>query len=312
MPGFTVVIPLYNKENYIAATLNSVLAQTFFDFEILVVNDCSTDDSVAVVRKFIDNRIRVVEHTVNKGLSASRNTGIKEAKAKYIAFLDADDLWKPTFLESIDNLIKKFPQAGIYATKYEEVYENGQIIEIPTSHVIGLKKYGSVINHYEANLSKPIYCSSCFCIDKRVVERAGYYNEAITFAEDIDYTIRLNYHYELAFLDESLASYIIYTQNQITHASLKNKVITDFDKYEAAYPDRPDIKKYLDFHRYVTAKLYRISGDMAGYKKMKAGIDVNNLNLSQRILLYAPEFILKGIRKVKRILQKRGLNPTTY
>ena len=93
---FPVVIPLYNKEVYIKNTLNSVLAQTIKDFEIIVVNDGSTDKSAEVVKSLSDPRIRLINQ-VNAGVSVARNRGINEAKADLIAFLDGDDEWKTKF-----------------------------------------------------------------------------------------------------------------------------------------------------------------------------------------------------------------------
>lgn len=118
-PFFSVVIPLYNKQNYIKETIKSVLNQTFQDFEIVIVNDGSKDDSVKVVESIQDDRIKLV-HQENSGVSVARNMGIKEANAKYIAFLDADDLWLPEFLQTIYELIQNFPDAGLYATAYKK------------------------------------------------------------------------------------------------------------------------------------------------------------------------------------------------
>lgn len=95
----SVVIPLYNKEKQIANTLHSVLRQTFQNFEIVVVNDGSTDNSVQEVEKVNDIRIRIV-HQNNAGVSAARNKGIEEARYDIIAFLDADDEWKAEYLET--------------------------------------------------------------------------------------------------------------------------------------------------------------------------------------------------------------------
>ena len=124
MPLFSVIIPLYNKENYIQQTIESVLQQTVTDFELLVVNDASTDNSVSVVSKISDSRIKLVENAKNVGLSATRNHGISKASGKIIALLDADDLWLPNFLETIQYLHKTFPEASIYGTDYAEMYES--------------------------------------------------------------------------------------------------------------------------------------------------------------------------------------------
>ena len=102
----SVVIPLYNKEKQVAHTLQSVLRQTFQDFEIVIVDDGSTDHSVEEVEKVRDTRIRLV-HQQNAGVSAARNRGISEAKYDLIAFLDADDEWKPEYLETQYGLYQK-------------------------------------------------------------------------------------------------------------------------------------------------------------------------------------------------------------
>src|SRR5690554_5521626 len=98
---FSVVIPLYNKELSISNTIQSVLDQTFQNFEIVIVNDGSTDNSVKEVEKFDDKRIRLI-HQENQGVSAARNRGIKEARYEWIAFLDGDDLWEKEHLEEYE------------------------------------------------------------------------------------------------------------------------------------------------------------------------------------------------------------------
>jgi len=311
MPFFSVVIPLYNKENFIAGTLKSVLAQTFTDFEVIIVNDVSTDNSLGVIDHIVDDRIRIIEHNVNKGLSASRNTGIKNAASDIIAFLDADDLWKPEFLEKMHSLMTLYPEAGIYGSRYEEIYPNNLIIPIPSPQSELINNMGT-INFYISNLKKPIFCSSCICIKKGVFYDTGFYDEKITFSEDIDLYIRAAIKYQIAYCNDILASYIIYYQNQMTSNGLRNKVIPDFDKYEVLSVNRPDIKIYLDFHRYIMAKHYKLDGDRSGYNKMTNSISLNSLNYKQIVLLYAPVFILKIIKRFKMVLLKKGLNPTTY
>ena len=106
IPQVSVVIPLYNKAPYIDRALRSVLAQTFQDFEVIIVDDGSTDGGAKIVKSTTDKRIKLIQQK-NSGVSAARNRGIQESKSKLIAFLDADDEWKSRFLEVILRLRKK-------------------------------------------------------------------------------------------------------------------------------------------------------------------------------------------------------------
>ena len=112
MPLFSVVIPLYNKENYISETINSVLKQSVQDFELIVINDGSTDKSLDIVKSFNDFRISLIDQK-NIGLSATRNKGIKLAKGRIVALLDADDLWQPNFLKEIKSFHEAHPDIDV-------------------------------------------------------------------------------------------------------------------------------------------------------------------------------------------------------
>src|SRR6478672_7420045 len=122
MPVFSIVIPLYNKANYFENTLKSVLEQTFTAFEIVIVDDCGSDNSYDVAKRFVSDKIRIIRHDRNHGLSAARNTGIKNANSNYVAFVDADDLWKPDYLQELHQLVSDFSDAKLFATAYEEIY----------------------------------------------------------------------------------------------------------------------------------------------------------------------------------------------
>ena len=118
--------------------MKSVLKQTHQFFEILIVNDASTDNSLQLVKELNDKRIRIIENKKNLGLSATRNAGVSHAKNDYIAFLDADDCWHTTFLERIASLIEEFPDEGVFATYYEENF-NGKILS-PKIKIADCKK----------------------------------------------------------------------------------------------------------------------------------------------------------------------------
>ena len=123
---FSVVIPLYNKEHYIEATIRSVLSQSCKDFEIIVVDDGSKDNSLALAQKFEGGNIRVIAQE-NQGVSVARNTGILNAKGEYICFLDADDEWRPEYLATINGLTEQYPESAIFVTAYAVNMGNGKI-----------------------------------------------------------------------------------------------------------------------------------------------------------------------------------------
>ena len=122
---FSVVVPLYNKENCIRMTLESVKKQSFKDYEVIVVDDGSTDCSLEEARKIKSENITII-HQQNQGVSVARNTGILHAQGQYIAFLDADDEWEPDYLKTIDHLIEKYPESDMYVTAYRIDMGNGK------------------------------------------------------------------------------------------------------------------------------------------------------------------------------------------
>ena len=116
IPLFSVIVPLFNKEAYIVETLRSIMNQSCQDFELIVVDDCSTDNSLKLVKSLQIPNIRIIYHKTNKGLSATRNTGARQAKGELITMLDADDRWHHDFLSSIAKMVVDFPKASIFGT----------------------------------------------------------------------------------------------------------------------------------------------------------------------------------------------------
>jgi glycosyltransferase involved in cell wall biosynthesis len=310
MSFFTVIIPLYNKEKYIENAIKSVLNQTFTDFNLLIINDFSTDKSVEIASKYISDTVEIIHHEKNAGLAAARNTGIKNSNSNYITYLDADDLWKPTFLESIFQLIQNFPEARIFGTNYEEVWDN--IIKIPHngSEILPIDFTG-YINFFKINVKQGIYNHGSVCFHKEVFEKIGFYNEKINFSEDLDFNIRANYNFKLAYTNSIQMRYFMQTENQLTQSSLLNKTIPDFDTYENWAKTNSDLKKYLDFERYVLGKRLKKNNDLR-WKKMIATIDSRNLNWKQNVLLKMPRFGLNLLEKLKLFLLKLGIKTSTY
>jgi glycosyltransferase involved in cell wall biosynthesis len=311
MAFFTIIIPLYNKESFVENTINSILNQTFTEYEVFIVNDCSTDDSVVKVKPFLSEKIKLIEHSENKGLSAARNTGIQNANSDYITFLDADDLWKPTFLETIHQLITNFPEAKIFGTNYEEVYANK--IVVPKNSASELTPNSAqIIDFFKYNLGQGIYNHGSVCFHKCVYEKAGLYDESIDFAEDLDFNIRANYYFKLAYSNTIQMQYFMETGLQLTRSSILNKRLPDFDKYDAFTKENNALTKYLAFERYVLAKHIKTDGGLDLYKKISSKIDYSYLNWKQKMLLKLPAFILKLIKAIKEVLIKKGVKITSY
>lgn len=180
----SVVIPLYNKKECVAHTLECVLNQTYQEFEVVVVDDGSTDGSAEVVEGFTDERIRLTRQE-NGGVSAARNRGIKEARSEYVAFLDADDEWKPEHLQTLVGLMEKYPQCGAYSTNYE--FKQGEKVKPTILNRIPFEgEDGVLTNYFEvASCSHPPVCTSAVCVKKSLLNEIGGFPVGIKSGEDL-------------------------------------------------------------------------------------------------------------------------------
>ena len=199
MPEISVVIPLYNKGPYIARALNSVLTQTFQDFEVIVVNDGSTDEGAEVVRGFHDPRIRLIQQE-NRGVSAARNRGVEDSRAELIAFLDADDEWFPGHLETILRLRNNFPEGGAYATRHQ-IYSPDGKIRSAKYYAIPPEPWEGIIPEYflTVALGDVPACSSTVVIPKKVFQEIGGFVTGERWGEDIDVWGRIALRYPIVF-----------------------------------------------------------------------------------------------------------------
>lgn len=205
-PRFSVIMPLYNKAPYVKKALESVLIQTYTDYEIIVVDDGSTDNSADIVRelvigncKLVNDQFRLISQA-NAGVAAARNNGVAKLKGEYVCFLDADDWWKPTFLEEMDRLIKDYPDAGLYATNYV-YYKQGK------THVALHLKRG-YMNYPEAYLhgEMPVWTGAT-CMPRRVFDEMGGFPVGIKLGEDFLLWAKTALKYPIAFCELPLAYY---------------------------------------------------------------------------------------------------------
>lgn len=221
----SIVVPLYNKEKYIENTIQTVLKQTYQDFELIVVNDGSTDKSVSIVSSIKDARVTLINQD-NAGVSVARNTGIEVAKYSWIAFLDADDWWAPTFLEEIKNTIEQFTNEKIFATGRSRVFN--ELVERYDNEYLPKNNATSFVNYFKiiAKYLPPIN-SSNVVIHKTLLSD-NKFKEGMRQHEDHDLWIRLCVSNEVVFINKSLSFY----RKAIATSASQNKFYReDFENY---------------------------------------------------------------------------------
>jgi len=317
MVQFSIVIPLYNKKAFVAEALHSIAGQNAWQqphapgYEIIVVDDASTDGSTEVVKALQWPTIRLLNHTHNQGLSAARNTGIEAAQAPWILFLDADDVWEPEFMTAIRTMMKAYPKEKVLATAYVEW--DGQHTRTPAT----LAQYWPhhqiqyLPDVFAVNKTQGLFVHSGICFHKEVFAKVGTYNPDIRFAEDLDFNIRCLMQYRLVFYNAPLLRYRVGVPGQLTQASIKGKSIPNYNLYQPWVAERPSLGPYLDFERYVLAKHLKTDGD-ARYKAIAAAIQPAHLRPTQRLLLACPAGILRWIVRIKKFLSRIGWRVHTY
>lgn len=205
---FSIVIPLYNKEKTIVRTLKSVLAQTVEDFEVIIIDDGSTDNSLDKIDSVKDNRIRVITQK-NAGVSTARNKGIKESKYELITFIDADDEWDVNFLETISSLIDCYPKAKVYGTNYRLRDCHGNVYQTIINGLnFGGKDSGLVDNYFEiAAKSSPPICSICVAMRRQDLIDVGGFPIGIKSGEDLLTWAKLLVNGNLAYCVSAHSTY---------------------------------------------------------------------------------------------------------
>lgn len=244
---FSVIMPLYNKAPYVKKAIESVMAQTWRDFELVVIDDGSSDDSYAVADAALQE-CKVpyqLVHQKNAGVSTARNNGGALSHGDYICFLDADDWWAPTFLEKMNGLIRDYPEAGIYGTNYYYV-KNG----VERVCIEGVETgYINYCRVYADRLKMPL-TSISVAIPRHVFYSYKGFVPKIKLGEDFMLWIQIALSYKVAFLNSPLA---YYNQDSdpvwrgVGHlVSPENHMLWNLDFLSEKEISDPDLKRLLD------------------------------------------------------------------
>ena len=195
----SVIIPTYNAAAFIEQALDSVLAQSYRQFEVLVVNDGSTDNTETIIKNYSDTRIRLISQD-NGGLSNARNTGIRSARGDYLAFLDADDYWMPEKLNKQIELLKHHPEIGFCSTHTRVETPEGVFLNVWPCPEISI----STLHTIFAQNATITGSGSSVMVKKELQIQAGFFDESLTSLEDIDMWMRYAAIAEYSCLSETL------------------------------------------------------------------------------------------------------------
>lgn len=242
----SIVIPLYNKQNSIVDTINCVKRQTYTDFECIIINDGSTDDSAKRATDAIlgDERFMIL-HQQNKGVSAARNLGVKTAKYDYIAFLDADDYWEKGYLAEVVELIHRFPECVLFGIGWN--HKNNQTENNEVLEGVDVQRM-KIDNFWHKN--RYSYWTSACTVRKEAIVNVGGFDERVSYGEDIDlwYRLALVYPVSSAFSTRVLSYWIQDSENRLflSTPAFNRNLVCYVGKYEK------EIATNCDFRRFIT------------------------------------------------------------
>lgn len=311
--NFSIVIPLYNKERHIKRAISSIINQTYNNFEILVIDDGSTDNSYKEAIKINDSRISIIRQK-NKGVSSARNKGIEKSKYDYIGFLDADDAWEPNFLSSVKNLIEQYPNSGAYATSYKIKKEDGNVLISENSKRFEMKWEGVIDDYFKYAINFPLISASSVVIPKKIFEKLGSFAVGIKRGEDLDMWCRIALNYDISYSNKICATYFYDTDNRACNREYK--LSRYFSNYAEdilhTYNYVNKCSKYNYFEEYMIGKIIfkarylindnkRIEGRKLLYKYRYTKLNRGSL-IKFYIISFLPKWLIDILLYFKRKL----------
>lgn len=309
-PKISVVIPLYNKVSHIGRAVDSVLKQTEQDFEIVVVNDASTDGGEEKVRQFADPRIRLFQREKpGPGGHAARNLGIRESKADLVAFLDADDAYCPIFLETILRLKNRFPEAGAYCTEYEIFGSNGR--RKPRLRAIPPFPWEGIIpSYFESSLGEPPVWTSATAVPKKIFSIVGFFPEGVRLGGDLDMWLRIALSYPIAMSRVVGALYFRDAENRVCDKEYSDEGLFLIKVAQEAIQDKKlssrdrfFLTEYVHMKTLESAGRCIVSGDPGKARSMLLKCNTR-LFLMKKIFFvtasFFPQWIVLFFRSIKK------------
>jgi len=293
---FSVIIPLYNKAPYVAKAIGSVLSQTFPDYELVIVDDGSRDDSAAIAARVIEGNAscRLLKQE-NEGVSIARNNGVAESQGEYLCFLDADDWWEPTFLEEMDRFIAEFSEAGIYGTNYTIFNDTKRKTRVANIGVDkGFEKgYINYCQVYAKTMNMPLW-TGAVCIPRKVFEEMQGFTKGIKLGEDFLLWIRIALKYKVAFMNKPLSYYnqdVDVVNRGVKSDGYHPEEFMTFHFFQFAKEEKSneELKILLDRLRVYSLMRFRMENSAKELVAEEIGkVDFNNVDSIYRFYYKAP------------------------
>jgi glycosyltransferase involved in cell wall biosynthesis len=307
MPAVSVIIAVYNCADYIVDSVESALAQTFRDFEVIVVDGGSTDGTVEQLQPYLD-RIKFMVQT-GKGVANARNEAIKASRGDYIAILDADDKWLPRKLEVQMSYLREHPEIGLLFSdeyyyeadgSYRGRWFKGRV-EIYTGYV-----FDKLFENNFVGALTTVAKRECF-------EKVGYFNERLFYAEDTEMWLRIAKEYQIGYIDEPLAVCRFRPESRSLefekHYRMKTGILLSMlKKYPDYFQDNPDVLKIgLSNHYFKFGYRYFEAGSLsAARKQFSLALKYKPFDLKTwiyRLACCLPPAFLPPLKRLKRLVK---------
>lgn len=289
---FSVVIPLYNKSQTIIRCLNSVFAQTYRHFEILVVNDGSTDNSVETIKgNFDDERLRII-NKINGGVSSARNFGMSCAKYNWVAFIDADDTWESDYLEKMASIISKYPNIAIYGCRQNFLYPNGKksISCYPNDSKLIIFDVEEYFHYAKIDI---MFHASAIIVNKGILQTLDVrFDTNLVKGEDLDFYFKIAFKGKMLLCNEILTNYYIDAPNSAMKkpCPLKKRLIGNINRFigkECKIATRQFFSEYILSCSKLLLTEY---GECKETLHILSLIDVEDLPMHKRLYYYMPNY----------------------
>ena len=235
VPRVSVIIPTFRRPRLLVAAIQSVLNQTFQDFEIVVVDDNSGDNTEAVVRSFDDSRIHYIAHQANWRVGAARNTGVLNSSGTLVAFLDDDDEWLPDKLDRQVELLDRFSRVtGVVYAGFQKIdRRTGRVVE-----TVSPSWRGHILHHLCRN--NCVGTASTVVMRRECFDEVGLFDETVDFGEEYDMWIRVSHSFDFVFLREPLVNYSVHGTRLSTNYGVMirglRRQLQKYGTFFAAYP----------------------------------------------------------------------------